>query len=167
MTNDIVSFSVPDIVFTWLNLLVIFLIVKKFLFKPIKGIMEKRQNEVKDMYLRAEQAEKKAQNLEAQYTELLTKARLEAAEIVKNATEAAQSKADTIVEQAKVKAMELLEKTQAQIQRERDESLREAFNKVSDVVLITASKLIEKEMTMEDHKEIIEKILNDVKTEVR
>ncbi|MBQ3068228.1 MAG: F0F1 ATP synthase subunit B [Oscillospiraceae bacterium] len=167
MTNDIVSFSVPDIVFTWLNLLVIFLIVKKFLFKPIKGIIEKRQKEVKDMYLRAEQAEKKAQNLEAQYTELLTKARLEAAEIVKNATEAAQSKADTIVEQAKVKAMELLEKTQAQIQREKDESLREAFNKVSDVVLITASKLIEKEMTMEDHKEIIEKILNDVKTEVR
>ena len=167
MTNDIVSFSVPDIVFTWLNLLVIFLIVKKFLFKPIKGIIEKRQKEVKDMYLRAEQAEKKAQNLEAQYTELLTKARLEAAEIVKNATEAAQSKADTIVEQAKVKAMELLEKTQAQIQREKDESLREAFNKVSDVVLITASKLIEKEMTMGDHKEIIEKILNDVKTEVR
>ena len=82
MTNDIVSFSVPDIVFTWLNLLVIFLIVKKFLFKPIKGIIEKRQNEVKDMYFRAEQAEKKAQNLEAQYTELLTKARLEAAEIV-------------------------------------------------------------------------------------
>lgn len=167
MTNDIVSFSVPDIVFTWLNLLVIFLIVKKFLFKPIKGIIEKRQNEVKDMYLRAEEAEKKAQNLETQYTELLTKARLEAAEIVKNATEAAQSKADTIVEQAKVKAMELLEKTQAQIQREKDESLREAFNKVSDVVLITASKLIEKEMTMEDHKEIIEKILDDVKTEVR
>ena len=167
MTNDIVSFSVPDIVFTWLNLLVIFLIVKKFLFKPIKGIIEKRQNEVKDMYLRAEQAEKKAQNLEAQYTELLTKARLEAAEIVKNATEAARSKADTIVEQAKVKAMELLEKTQVQIQREKDESLREAFNKVSDVVLITASKLIEKEMTMEDHKEIIEKILDDVKIEVR
>lgn len=167
MTNDIVSFSVPDIVFTWLNLLVIFLIVKKFLFKPVKGIIEKRQNEVKDMYLRAEQAEKNAQNLEAQYTELLTKARLEAAEIMKNATEAAQSKADTIIEQAKVKAMELLEKTQAQIQREKDESLREAFNKVSDVVLITASKLIEKEMTMEDHKEIIEKILDDVKTEVR
>lgn len=167
MTNDIVSFSVPDIVFTWLNLLVIFLIVKNFLFKPVKGIIEKRQNEVKDMYLRAEQAEKNAQNLEAQYTELLTKARLKAAEIVKNATEAAQSKADTIVEQAKVKAMELLEKTQAQIQREKDESLREAFNKVSDVVLITASKLIEKEMTMEDHKEIIEKILDDVKAEVR
>ncbi len=167
MTNDIVSFSVPDIVFQWLNLLVIFLVVKKFLFKPIKGIIEKRQNEVKDMYLRAEQAEKKAQSLEAQYTELLTKARLEAAEIVKNATEASQAKADAIVEQAKVKAMELLEKTQIQIQREKDESLRDAFNKVSDVVLITASKFMEKEMTMDDHKEIIEKILNDVKTEVR
>ena len=62
MTNDIVSFSAPDIVFQWLNLLVIFLVVKKFLFKPIKGIIEKRQNEVKDMYLRAEQAEKKAQS---------------------------------------------------------------------------------------------------------
>lgn len=167
MTNDIVSFSVPDIIFTWLNLLAIFLIVKKFLFKPIKGIIEKRQNEVKDMYLRAEQAEKTAQDLETQYTELLTKARLEATEIVKNATETAQNKADAIVEQAKVKAMELLEKTQTQIQREKDESLREAFNKVSDVVLITASKLIEKEMTMEDHKEIIEKILDNVKTEVR
>ena len=69
--------------------------------------------------------------------------------------------------QARAKAMELLEKTQVQIQREKDESLREAFNKVSDVVLITASKLIEKEMTMEDHKEIIEKILDDVKIEVR
>lgn len=167
MTNDIVSFSVPDIVFQGLNLLVIFLVVKKFLFKPIKGIIEKRQNEVKDMYLRAEQAEKKAQSLEAQYTELLTKARLEAAEIVKNATEASQAKADAIVEQAKVKAMELLEKTQIQIQREKDESLRDAFNKVSDVVLITASKFMEKEMTMDDHKEIIEKILDDVKTEVR
>ena len=167
MNNELISFSVPDLFFTWANLFLIFLIVKKFLFKPIKGIIDKREKEVKDMYSRADEASENAQRLEQEYTEKLTKARLEATEIVRIATEASQVKADAIVEQAKIKAMEVLERAQVQIKREQDEALRKAFSEVSDVVIIAASRLLEKELTATDHEDVINKIVDEVKAEVK
>ena len=57
-TLDIISVNIWQILISLCNLLIIFLVVKKFLFGPIQSVMEKRQAEIDEHYKTAEEAEK-------------------------------------------------------------------------------------------------------------
>ena len=61
-------------IFAWINILIMFLILRKFLFKPVKKMIDERQKEVDDMYANAEQAEKAADEMKADYEQKLAKA---------------------------------------------------------------------------------------------
>ncbi|GHV29455.1 hypothetical protein FACS189481_2250 [Clostridia bacterium] len=167
MNEELIGFSVPEICFAWINLFVLFLVVKKFFFKPIKTMMDRRTAEIRGAYAKAEATNETAKKLEEEYAQKLADAKSEAAKIISMATASSEAKAEAIIEQAKQKAMQILEKAQLQIKKEKDDSLREVFDEVADVVLITASKLLEKEMSMEDHREIINKVLGEIRTEVK
>jgi F-type H+-transporting ATPase subunit b len=161
--KELISFSIPEVCFAWLNLLVLFFVVKKFLFKPIKALMERREIEVKEIYAKAEETNRQASELGEESSRKLLDARLEAARIINEATTNAESKAEEIIEQAKRKALQILEKAQDQIKREKDDALRAVFDEVADVVLVTTSKFLQKEMSMEEHGKVINEVLNDVK----
>jgi F-type H+-transporting ATPase subunit b len=158
----LIGFRVPEICFAWINLFVFFLVVKKYCFKPIKAVIDRRAAEIRGTYAKAEAANEKAKRLEEEYIQKLAAAKFEAAQIISVATATSEAKAETIIEQAKQKAMQILEKAQLQIKKEKDDSLREVFDEVADVVLITASKLLEKEMSIEDHREVIDKVLMEI-----
>ncbi|GHU85738.1 hypothetical protein FACS1894198_4160 [Clostridia bacterium] len=167
MNEPLIGFRVPEICFAWINLLFLFWVVKKYFFKPIKAMIEHRKAEISGTYAKADATNEKAKKLEEEYKQKLADAKLEAAQIINMATASSEAKAEAIIEQAKQKAMQILEKAQLQIKKEKDDSLREVFDEVADVVLITASKLLEKEMNMEDHREIINKVLGEIRTEVK
>ncbi|MDR1260764.1 MAG: F0F1 ATP synthase subunit B [Oscillospiraceae bacterium] len=158
----LISFSIPEVCFAWINLFILFLIAKKFLFKPVKEMMLRREKEVKDIYSKAEEASEHAKLLEEECKQKLLAAKFEAARIINEAIANSELKAEEIVEQAKQKAMQILEKAQYQIKKEKDDALRSAYDEVADVVLITASKFLKKEMSMEDHKRVINEVLSDV-----
>ncbi|MDR2817478.1 MAG: F0F1 ATP synthase subunit B [Oscillospiraceae bacterium] len=162
MNEPLIGFRVPEICFAWINLFVFFLVVKKYCFKPIKAVIDRRAAEIRGTYAKAEAANEKAKRLEEEYIQKLAAAKFEAAQIISVATATSEAKAETIIEQAKQKAMQILEKAQLQIKKEKDDSLREVFDEVADVVLITASKLLEKEMSIEDHREVIDKVLMEI-----
>jgi F-type H+-transporting ATPase subunit b len=158
---------VPDICFTWVNLLILFLLAKRFLFKPMKKIMDRRESDVRNMYAKAEEATAQAKRLQEEYAHQLDAAKLEVARIISEATANAETKAEAIIEQAKQKSMELVERAMVQIEKERDDSLRKAFDEVADVVLVTTSKLLERKLSMEDHAGIIDKALMEVRAGVK
>lgn len=87
---DFLSIDTGTIVLTLLNTLILFLVVKHFLFGRVNKILEERQADVTKTYEEADKAKEKAKALEADYTELMAKAKDESAEIVKNATKKAQ-----------------------------------------------------------------------------
>ena len=89
-----VSIGWWNILVTMCNTLITFLIIKKFLYKPVRKMLAARSEEVQSMYATAEKAQSEAEQMRSEYTERLSKAKEEAAEIVGSATRRAAERSD-------------------------------------------------------------------------
>ena len=92
-----VSIGWWEILVTMCNTLITFAIIKKFLFKPVRKMLAQREEEVKTIYSAAEQAQTEAEQKRTEYTERLSKAKEEAAEIVGSATRRATVRSEEIL----------------------------------------------------------------------
>ena len=99
-----VSIDTWTMIFTWANLLILFLLLKKFLFKPITKILDKRAEEIENSYKQAEETNDKALSLKSEYEEKLLSAKNEADGIIKSAVETADRRSESIVNEANEKS---------------------------------------------------------------
>ncbi len=142
---DFLSIDTGTIVLTLLNTLILFLVVKHFLFGRVNKILEERQADVTKTYEEADKAKEKAKALEADYTELMAKAKDESAEIVKNATKKAQVHSDEIISNAKAEANSIISRANDDIEHERQRTMNEMMNEISGIAAMMAEKIIKKE----------------------
>ncbi len=155
----------PDVwtlIFTWANLLVLFLIIKKLLFKPIMGIIKQREDEVGKMYADAQSASDNAKAMEAEYTEKLAGANAQAESIVAEAVQNAQNRADQILSDSQAQAANIIEGAQARIAREQKAALEEAKGEICSMAVLMASKVIEKDLDAEGQSALIEKCMDEM-----
>ena len=61
-----VTIDVWTLIFTWANLLILFLLMKKFFFKPIKNILKQREDEINSLYEKANSSSTEAEKLKEQ-----------------------------------------------------------------------------------------------------
>ena len=148
-----------DIVWTIVNLLILFLLLKHFLFKPITQMMESRTAEIENNLKDAEDQKQKAAELTAQYEEKLQGAHAEAAQIVSEAKQRGQKEYDAILKSAAQDAQKEQERSRADLEREREEMLRGVQENVTELVLLTASKLSQKELDQESDRKLVDAFL--------
>lgn len=150
-----------DIVWTIVNILLLFVLLKRFLFKPVTEMMESRAAEIENNLKDAEEQKRKAQELNDQYAQQLRGARAEAAQIVSDAQRRGQEEYGAILENARQEAKKEQELTRANMARERDEMLRGVQENVTELVLLTASKLSQKELDSESDHKLVESFLSE------
>lgn len=163
---DFLSIDTGTIVLTLLNTLILFLVVKHFLFGRVNKILEERQADVTKTYAEADQAKEKAKSLEADYTELMAKAKDESAEIVKNATKKAQVHSDEIISNAKAEANSIISRANDDIEHERQRTMNEMMNEISGIAAMMAEKIIKKEINQADHEALINDFIENVGDDV-
>ena len=103
----LVTIDPGTIVFTLINTLIIFILFKVFLFKPVGKILDKRNEMAAAEIAEAKRAKESAAKTEQEYIEKLAKAKEEAADIMKQATLRAQKREEEIVNEANQKAAEI------------------------------------------------------------
>ena len=157
-----VSIDLWTIIMQWGNLLILLLLFKKFLFKPVMSILEARENEIKKMYDEAEAARSDADEMKSEYTAKLNTARDEAEEIVKNAVKTAKSSSDEIISDAQQKAVSIMERANEKIEIERKTAINQAKNELSDMALTIAGKVIERDINADDHNAMIDKFIEEL-----
>ena len=150
-----------DIVWTIVNLLILFLLLKHFLFKPITKMMESRTAEIENNLKDAEDQKQKAAELTAQYEEKLQGAHAEAAQIVSEAKQRGQKEYDAILKSAAQDAQKEQERSRADLEREREEMLRGVQENVTELVLLTASKLSQKELDQDSDRKLVDSFLSE------
>ena len=162
MYQALVEFQYWTFIAQICNLLIQMLLFKKFLFTPVKNIIEKRRKEVGQLYTDAEEAKTLAEHDKAEYSEKLLKANEEASEIVRTATERAGRQGDEILQEAQQKAQAMIKKADSDIARERVKAMNEIKNDISQMALDIAEKVVEKEIDPEKHKDLIEGFIASV-----
>ena len=159
---ELVSFVPWTLIFTWCNLLLLFLLIKKFLFKPVNNILQQRQDEIEKMYEAANDANAKAQSLEKEYSEKMARAREEAGEIIKQATLSAQRREQEIISDAQEKAAIMTKRAEAEIAQERKKAYQEIRNDISDISVAIAGKMVQREISAADHEALISQFIENV-----
>ena len=159
---DFFSIELTTIVGTILNALILFLVIKHFLFDRVNAVLESRKTEVAKTYEDADTALTNAKQLESEYTEKLSAAKEESAEIVKNATKKAQARSEEIISEARDEAKGLLDKAEADIEKEKKRAVNQIKDEISDIALSIASSVVSKELDAKTHEQLIENFINEI-----
>ena len=159
---DFISINIWQILISLANLGIIFLIVKKFLFKPVKNLLAKRQAELDEQYDDAKKAQKIADENRLAYEEKLATADKKADEILLTATENANARSVAIISEAEQKAEGIIRvaKTEAELERKKaEDGVKREIVEVSSQL---TKKIIGREVNMSDHKNIIDSVINSI-----
>ena len=141
---------------TFCNMIITFLILRHFLFKPVKKMIDDRQKEIDDLYADAGRAKEEAQALEEDYRQHLAAAKSERDEILREAVTRAAAKEREILAEANAQADAIREKAQADIAQERKKAVNELKNDLSGIAIDIAEKVTEKEISEKEHEALIE-----------
>lgn len=143
----------------WCNLLILFLFLGRFLFKPLKNMIDSRQKEIDDMYIDAEGSRVQATELKSEYEAKLENANSESEEILKSAMHRAKLREEEIIREAGDKAARTMERAYEQIELEKKRAINEVKNEVSEMAIGIASAIIERDVNGEEHKELIDSFI--------
>lgn len=159
---DIISVNIWNILISLANLLILFLVMKKFLFKPVMKIMNERQSQVTAIYADAENDRQAAADMKQEYETRMAAAREEADGLVRNAVQTAQRKSDAIVNEAKDQAAHLKQKAETEIQQEKKQMLDDVRTEISDLAVSIASCIMEREVNAQDHADFVDQFIQNV-----
>ena len=133
-----------NLVFTIINLLVLYLLMKKFLFGPIIKVMDVRKAMIDQQFAGAKEQEDQAKALKEQYEGALKSAREESFQIMEQARKEAKAQADKTVEDTQAKVSAMLAKVQEDINTERENAMRQMKDDVASLAMEAAGKIIGK-----------------------
>ncbi|MDR0614797.1 MAG: F0F1 ATP synthase subunit B [Lactobacillales bacterium] len=141
------------------SLLLLLFLLKKFAWKNIVEIFEKRAQKIAADIDEAKKANLNAQKLEQERQKQLANSQEEATTILKTAREAGERSRQNILVDAKEEIGKLKEKAQVDIEQKRKEALIEVKEEVADLSLQIAAKILNKELTKENHKTLIDSFI--------
>ncbi len=148
--------------FVLLNTLAVFFVAKKFLFVPVKNMIDSRQKEIDTMYDEAGAAKAEAEALQREYKEKLAVAQQTSDRMVKDAVARGQSRQDEIISQANAEARAILDKAAADIAQEKKKALNDAKNEISDMAMAIAEKVVGRELTNVDQAKLVDEFINEL-----
>lgn len=159
---EIISLNIWHIIATIANLLILTLIIKKFLFKPVQKILAERKGQVDEIYKTANDAAAQAESDKQLYAEKLENAREEAEAIVKAATQRADRLSDEIVSDARQKAADTMKKAEDDIALEKKKAMNELKNEISEISVQIAGNVVGREINEQDHREMIDSFIENL-----
>ena len=156
------EFHLSTILWTVINLLVLYLFLRKFLFGRINAVLEKREAMVKQNLDAAEESNQQAQAFKTKYEEKLTGAMQEADRIMAEAQNRAQRAYEARMDEAEKDAKQMRQEAEKQIDTERAQMLEGAREEVASLALLAAAKVAQKSMDGKDEQALVDSFLAEV-----
>ena len=152
----------PMILIYIANVIILFLLLKKILHKPITNYLKKREDKIADQLDHAAQAEKDADDLKLKYQQLIEQAQTEAAKIIEESRGLANEQFEETVSSAKLQAKDIIERALREIDNEKRAAQNEMRTQITDMAMKIASKVLEREISLEDNRNIIDDFFEKV-----
>ena len=146
--------------FVLLNTLALFFVAKKFLFVPVKELIDSRQHEVDEMYAAAADAKNNALAMQTEYQQKLAAAQATSERLVKEAVSRGQSREEEILRQANAEADAIRAKAAADIAQEKKKAINDAKDEISGIALAIAGKVVGRELTVSDQSALVDAFID-------
>ena len=131
-----------NLVWTIINLVVLYLLLKHFLIGPVMNIMDKRKQMIDDGFKNAEAAQADANRLKQEYEAALSGAKQESVQLIEDARKSAKAEYDRIVNEAGEKADTMIESAKENVRVEREQTMKELKSQIAGLAAASAAKII-------------------------
>lgn len=142
---------------------IMFWVLSKFLWKPVLGIIDERRESIEAAFSEVDQARAEVAQLKDEYEGKLKQISAEAQAKLQEAIDRGKQAADEIKAAAEESREKLLEKTQEDIQREKDKALAELRNQAVDLSFAIARKVTQQDLDRERHDRLVATFIDDLK----
>ncbi|MEG2934949.1 MAG: F0F1 ATP synthase subunit B [Clostridium sp.] len=156
------NISVGMIIFSTINFLIFYLIMKKFFFEKTLAVIDERKIEVENSFKKASDEEVRAELLKSKYEEDVKRFNNEGMQLVESYKEKADRIYSEIVEESNKEAVNIKEKAVKEIERERAIANKEMKQEIIELSMDLAEKALEREINAKRHKELIDEFIAKV-----
>ncbi|KYD26080.1 ATP synthase subunit b [Geobacillus icigianus] len=150
------------IIYQLLMFIILLALLRKFAWQPLMNIMKQREEHIANEIDQAEKHRQEAEKLLEEQRELMKQSRQEAQALIENARKLAEEQKEQIVASARAEAERVKEAAKQEIEREKEQAMAALREQVASLSVFIASKVIEKELTEQDQRKLIEAYLKDV-----
>ena len=158
-TLDVISVNIWQILISLLNLYILYLIVKRFLFKPVKAVLENRRRELDSQYDAAEEERRIALASRREWEAKMQAADAEADAILQSAAERAKHRGDALMAEAKLRADSIVRLAENEADLERKKAVEGVKREIIEVSGALTEKILGREINAEDHRNLIESFI--------
>lgn len=159
---DVISVNIWQMLVSLANLVLLFLIVKKFLYKRVIKMLEARRSAIAKDYDDANAAKEQALSDKTKYEERLRSAQDEADSVIKNAAAIATQREKEILEQAKTRAESIVRQAENEAVLERKKAEDEVKKEIVEVSSLLTEKVLGREVNAADHQQFIDSFIESI-----
>ena len=160
-----IGIDFQTIILQALGFLVVLLVLWKFVFGRIGGLLEERQQEITSRMEKLEADQSELDRLNAETRQRLNEIETEGQAKIQAAIDEGNAERQRILDQARQEASAELERARAEIQREKDEAILELRGTVAEIAIDAASKIIDQTLDTEKHQHIIDESISRLPTQ--
>ena len=157
--NNENGLNLGDIIVTIVLFLILMLLLKKFAWGPLMGVMEQRAELISTEIEEAEKSRVESKELLEEQRSLLKEARNDAQAIVENAREQGEKQREDIVKAARNEVGRLKEEATQEIASEKEKAIAAVREEFVSLSILAASKVLGKEISEEDNRALIEETI--------
>lgn len=145
------------------NFALLLILLQKFAYKPVLKMLNERAAKIETSLQQAEQIQQELQNTEATKIAEISKAKQEAQDIITAAHQLAAQNTEKTLQETQKKTQAIVAKAKEEIQQEKEDSVREAKQEITEIAILIAEKILKKQLDQTTEKHIADEVLAKIK----
>lgn len=145
-----------------LNVIILFVVLRKILYKPVMKFIKKREHTFADKVDELDLREKDLIQKKKEYEFMMDEASNEAAAIITNSNEMARDHARELLDNSKEHARDLVIRAKKEIDAEKTQARMDMKTEIADMAILIAEKVLEREVSLDDNRKIIDEFFERV-----
>jgi F-type H+-transporting ATPase subunit b len=150
------------IIWTFVSFFILLILLKKVAFPPILKGMKKREETIKQQLEEAQKTKREAEDLLEGYKRQLAEARSEAQKIINEGKSLGENMRKEIVQKAQAESNQIVKRAQEEIELQKQKAILELQEKIADLSIMAATKIINKSLNTEDNRRLVEEYVSKV-----
>ena len=153
--------NLPLLVVFIINFIVLFVLLRLFLYKPVMKMLDERAKRTKDAMELAEAIKKEFEQAKTEVQKQIEKGRLEAQAVITQAMQVGERLKEESRQEATKQAQTIVDRTRSELETERDKIVGDLRREFVDIAISAAEKVIKETLDKEKHRKLIEETLRE------
>ncbi|MFC6118060.1 F0F1 ATP synthase subunit B [Macrococcoides bohemicum] len=141
--------------------IILLLLLSKFAWGPLKKIMDERQEGINNDLDSARKQNEDAKHYAEENRALLAKTQNEVSIMMEDAKAQAKTQQEAIIHEANMRANKIVSDAQVEIENEKQRAIADINDRVAELSVLIAQKVINKEINEQDQKQLVQQFIQE------